>query len=60
MKKTYKEKETRYWILTTKTTIYRTFIPLLEHPPIYIKEGAILKGYQKPSYLEYYLEKAKE
>ncbi len=43
IKKVYKEKETRYWILTTKTTIYKTFILSLKHLPIYIKKEAILK-----------------
>ncbi len=43
IKKTYKEEETRHWIFTIKTTIYSTFILLLEHPPIYIKEEVILK-----------------
>ncbi len=45
IKKIYKEKEIRYWILTTKTTIYGTFISSFEHPLIYIKEEAMLKGY---------------
>ncbi len=45
IKKVYREEETRYWILTTRTTIYKTFTLLLEHLLIYIKEGAILEGY---------------
>ncbi len=44
IKKAYREEETRYWIFIIRTTIYRTFTLLLEHPLIYIKEGAILKG----------------
>ena len=43
IKKTYKEEKTRYWIFIIKTTIYKTFTPSLERPPIYIKEKAILK-----------------
>ncbi len=42
-KKVYKKKETRYWIFTIKTTIYRTFIPSLEHLSIYMKKGAMLE-----------------
>jgi len=60
IKKVYKEEKTRYWILTTRTAIYGTFIPSLEHPPIYIKEGATLKRCQKPFCLKHYLEKIKE
>ncbi len=43
MKKIYKEEETRYWILTIKTTIYGTFILLFKHLSMYMKEGIILK-----------------
>src|SRR6266566_3755273 len=60
IKKAYKEEKTRHWIFTTKTTIYKTFIPSFKHPPIYIKERATLKRYQEPSYLKYYLKKTKE
>ncbi len=60
MKKMYTFEETEHWILTARTTIYGTFIPSPKHPPIYTKEGAILKGYQEPSCLIHYLEKAKE
>ncbi|SRR6266699_6800251 len=45
MKKVYREEKTRHWILITRTTIYRTFILSPEYPSIYIKEGAMLKGY---------------
>jgi len=45
IKKVYKKEEMRYWILTIRTTMYRTLIPSSKHPPIYIKKGAILKGY---------------
>jgi len=45
IRKPYKKEETRYWILTIRTTIYRTFISSFKHPPIYIKEEAILKRY---------------
>jgi len=44
IKKVYKEEKTRYWIFTTRTIIYGTFTLSFEHPPIYIKEGVILKG----------------
>ena len=44
IKKAYREKETRHWIFTTRTTMYRTFILSLEHSPIYMKKGAILEG----------------
>ena len=60
IKKAYREEKTRYWIFIIRTTIYRIFILSFEYPPIYIKEEVILERYQKPSYLEYYLEKAKE
>ncbi len=60
VKKVYIEEETKHWILTIKITIYRTFILLSKYLPIYIKEEAILKEYQKPFCLEYQLEKAKE
>src|SRR6266566_2599998 len=60
MRKTYTFEETEYWILTIRTTIYRTFIPSSEHPPIYIKEKATLERYQELSCLEHYLKKAKE
>ncbi len=56
----YREEKTRYWILTIKTTIYRTFILSSKHLSIYIKKETILKGCQEPFCLEYYLEKAKE
>jgi len=39
--------------------MYKTFILSLKHLLIYIKEETILEGYQKPSYLKHYLEKAK-
>ncbi len=45
IKKMHKEEETRYWIFTIKTTIYKTFIPLSEHLPIYIKKETILERY---------------
>ncbi len=45
IKKTYRKEEIRHWILTTKTTIYKTFIPSSKHPPIYIKERATLEKY---------------
>ncbi len=45
---------------TIRITIYGTFISSFEYPPIYIKEGTILKRYQKPLYLKHYFEKAKE
>ncbi len=45
IKKIYREKETRHWIFTTKTAIYKIFILSLEYPPIYIKEEAILERY---------------
>ena len=60
IKKAYREEETKHQIFTTKTTIYKTFILSFEYLPIYIKEEAILKEYQKPFCLEYQLEKAKE
>ncbi len=60
IKKTYKKEETKHWIFTTRITIYGIFIPSPEHPPIYIKEKASLKRYQKPSCLKHYLEKTKE
>jgi len=60
IKKAYREEETRHWIFIIRTTIYRTFISSSKHPPIYIKKEAILERYQKPFYLEYYLEKAKK
>ncbi len=60
IKKIYRKEETRYWILIIKTTIYKTFIPSFEHPPIYVKERAILERYQESSYLKYYFEKIKE
>ncbi len=60
IKKIYKKKETRYWIFITKTTMYKIFIPLSEYPLIYIKEDVMLKGYQEPFYLEYYLKKTKK
>ena len=60
IKRIYIFKETEYWILIIRTTIYRTFTLLLKHPPIYIKKGVILEGCQKPSYLEYYLKKVKK
>ncbi len=60
IKRIYTFEETEHWILTIKTTIYGIFTPSLKHPPIYIKEDAILKRYQEPSYLEYYFKKAKE
>ena len=43
IRKVYIKEEIRYWIFTTRTTIYGTFILLLKHLPIYIKEKAILK-----------------
>ncbi len=43
IKKIYREEKTKYWILTIRTTIYRTFILSFEYPSIYIKERAILK-----------------
>ena len=43
IKKIYRKEETRYWIFTTRTTIYRTFILSFKHLSIYIKERAILK-----------------
>ncbi len=45
IKKIYKEEETRYWIFTIKTMIYRTFILSFKYPSIYIKEKVILEGY---------------
>ncbi len=60
IKKTYTFEETEHWIFTTRTAIYRTFIPSFEYPPIYVKERATLEGYQEPSCLEHYLEKAKK
>ncbi len=60
MKRVYTFEEIEYWIFTIRTTIYGTFILSFEHPPIYIKEEAMLKGCQELSYLEYYLEKVKE
>jgi len=60
IRKIYKKEETRYWIFTIKTTIYKIFILLLKYPPIYIKEGVILERCQKPFCLEYYFEKIKE
>ncbi len=45
IKKVYRKEKTKHWILTIRTTIYRTFIPSPEHPPIYIKKGATLEGY---------------
>ena len=38
IKKAYRKEETRHWIFTIRTMIYRTFIPLSKHPPIYIKK----------------------
>jgi len=43
-----------------RTAMYRTFIPSPEHLPMCMKEETMLKGCQKPSYLEYYFEKAKK
>ncbi len=60
IKKVYIEKEIRHQILTIRITMYRTFIPSFEHPPIYIKEEAILEGCQELFYLKYYLEKTKK
>ncbi len=60
MRKAYREKETKYWIFTIRTAMYRIFILLFKHPLIYIKERTILKGYQEPFCLKYYLGKAKE
>ncbi len=40
--------------------MYKTFILSLEYPPIYIREETILKEYQEPFCLEYYIEKTKE
>ncbi len=60
IKKIFREKEMRYWIFTTKITIYKTFTSSLEHPSIYMKDRVTLKKYQEPSYLEHYFEKAKE
>jgi len=60
IKKIYIKEETRYWILTIRTAIYRTFTSSSEYSPIYIKERAILKGCQEPFYLEHYLEKIKK
>ncbi len=45
MKKIYKEEEIKYWIFIIKTTMYKTFISLFEHPSIYIKKEIILKRY---------------
>ncbi len=45
MKKVYTFEKTEHWIFTTKTTIYRTFVLLLEYLPIYIKERTILDRY---------------
>ncbi len=45
MKKAYKEKKTKHWIFTIRTTIYKTFTLLFEYLSIYIKEEAILKRY---------------
>ncbi len=60
IKKTYREEETRHWIFTIKTMIYRIFISLFEYLPIYIKKRIMLEEYREPFYLKYYLEKAKE
>src|SRR6266566_1193451 len=54
MKKVYTFEKTEHWIFTIRTAMYRTFIPSLEYPPIYIKERAILEGCQEPSCLIYY------
>ncbi len=45
IKKVYREKETKYQILITRTTIYKTFISSSEHPPIYIRKRGTLKRY---------------
>ncbi len=45
IKKVYRKEETKYWIFTIRTTIYRTFISSLEYLPIYIKKEAILERY---------------
>ncbi len=60
IKKVYIFEETKHQILTTRITIYRIFISSFEHLSICMKERAILEGYQKPFYLEYYFKKAKE
>ncbi len=60
MKKAYKEEKTKHWIFITKITIYKIFILSFEHPPIYIKKGAILERCQKPFYLKHYFKKVKE
>src|SRR6266566_2518759 len=60
IRKVYKEKEIRHWILTIRTAIYRTFIPSLKHPPIYIKEGIILERCLESFCLKHYFEKVKE
>ncbi len=60
IKKTYKEEKTKHWIFTIKTAIYKTFIPSFEYPPIYVKKGTTLEGYQEPFCLEHYFEKARK
>ncbi len=60
LKKVYKEDKTRYWILVKQTTIHRTFTLIPEHPPMYIKEEAILEIYKELTYLEHYLVKTQE
>jgi len=45
MKKAYKEEKMRYWIFTIRITMYKIFILSFEHPPMYIKEEAILERY---------------
>ena len=60
IKRAYTFEKTEYQILITRTAMYRTFILSPEHPPIYMKERAMLEGCQEPSCLEYYFEKAKE
>ncbi len=44
IKRIYTFEETEYWILIIRTTMYRIFTSSSEHPPIYIKKGATLKG----------------
>ncbi len=60
MRKIYIEEEMRHWIFTIRIAMYGIFIPLFEHPPMCMRDGATLEGCQEPSCLEHYFEKAKE
>ena len=58
IKKAYTFEEIENWILITRTTMYKTFISSLEHPPIYIKKKNYIERILKTLLLRTLLRKS--